>query len=162
MTLSLIHYQPFTELRRAMDTLFDDRFFAPYRLFALDMPEMAPIDMYHTDSDVVVKAALPGVKPEDVDISITDGTLTIKGETKTEEKEEQKDYLHRENRYSTFHRSVALPGRLDTDKAAASFDDGILTLTIPKSEEVKPKQIKVTAKAHKAKAQKTKAKAGKK
>ena len=162
MTLSLIRYQPFTELRRAMDTLFDDRFFAPYRLFALDMPEMAPIDMYHTDSDVVVKAALPGVKPEDVDISITDGTLTIKGETKTEEKEEQKDYLHREHRYSAFHRSVALPGRLDTDKAEASFENGILTLTIPKSEEVKPKQIKVTAKAHKAKAQKTKAKAGKK
>ena len=150
MTLSLVRYQPFTRmasLRQAMDRLFDERFFAPYRLFTVGMDATTPIDMYHTENEVVVKVALPGVKPEEVDVSITGDTLTIKGETKTEEKIEREDYLYKEHRYGTFCRSVALPGELKTDKAEASFENGILTLTIPKSEEAKPKQIKVKARA---------------
>ena len=148
MTVRLIRYNPFTRmasLERAMDRLFDERFFIPYRLFSFGTDENTPIDMYNTDKEVVVKAALPGVKPEKVDVSITDDTLTIKGETKAEEKIEREDYLYREHRYGAFCRSVALPSRLKTEKAEASFENGILTLTIPKSAEAKPKQLKVKA-----------------
>ena len=94
MTLSLIRYQPYTALRRAMDNLFDERFFAPYRPLTFGLGEFTPTDMYHTEKEVAVKAALPGLKPEEVDVSITDDTLTIKGETKAEEKTERKDYLY--------------------------------------------------------------------
>ena len=147
MTISLVRYQPFTELRRTVDRLFDERFFAPYHILTFGQSEITPIDMYHTENEVVVKASMPGLKPEEVDISITGDTLTIKGETKAEEKIEREDYLYQEHRYGAFSRSVALPSRLKTDKAEASFDNGVLTLTIPKSEETKPKQIKVKAKA---------------
>ena len=154
MTVSLVRYQPFTRmasLRQAVDRVFDERFFVPYRFFTFGSAETTPVDMYHTEKEVVVKAALPGLKPEEVDISISDGYLTIKGETKAEEKIGEEDYFYREHRYGVFSRSIALPDELRTDEAEASFDDGILTLTIPKSAEVKPKQIKVKAKA-KAKA----------
>lgn len=150
MTVSLVRYQPFTRmasLRQAMDRLFDERFFVPYRLFTFGTGEITPIDMYHTDKEVVVKASLPGVKPEEVDISISGDCLTIKGKTKAEEKIEREGYLYQEHRYGAFSRSVALPSDLQTDKAEASFENGILTLTIPKSEEAKPKPIKVKAKA---------------
>ncbi len=150
MTVSLVRYQPFTRmasLRQAMDRLFDERFFVPYRLFTFGADEITLIDMYRTDKEVVVKASLPGVKPEEVDISISSDCLTIKGETKAEEKIEREGYLYQEHRYGAFSRSVALPSDLQTDKAEASFENGILTLTIPKFEEVKPKPIKVKAKA---------------
>ena len=150
MTVSLVRYQPFTRmasLRQAMDRVFDERFFIPYRFFTFGLAETTPVDMYHTEKEVVVKAALPGLKPEEVDISISDGYLIIKGETKAEEKIGEEDYLYREHRYGVFSRSIALPDELRTDKAEASFDDGILTLTIPKPAEVKPKRIKVKAKA---------------
>jgi HSP20 family protein len=95
---------------------------------------------------VVVKASLPGVKPEDVDITISGDTLTIKGETKTEEEVKREDYLYQERRYGSFSRTIALPSSLQTDKAEATFENGVLTLTIPKIEEVKPKTIKVKPK----------------
>ena len=85
-------------------------------------------------------------KPEEVDITITGDTLTIKGESKVEEKVKREDYLYQEHRYGTSSRSVALPSGLDIDKAEADLDNGTLTLTIPKSEETKPKQIKGKAK----------------
>jgi HSP20 family protein len=149
MTVSLIKYEPFTELahlRRTMDRLFDDSFFTPYRLFTFGLSEITPsIDMYQNDKEVVVKATLPGVKPEEVDVSVDGDCLTIKGETQGEEKVEQENYLYREHRHGTFHRTIALPNGLVTDKAKASFENGILTLTIPKAKETKPKRIKVKA-----------------
>ncbi len=147
MTVRLIRYHPFTEMRKAMDALFDERFFAPYRLLTFGPAETVPVDVYRTENEVVIKATLPGVKPEEVDVSLNGDTLTIKGETRAEEKIERKDYLYKEQRYGVFHRTLALPNGLDTEKAEASFEDGILTLTIPKSEETKPKQIKIKAKA---------------
>lgn len=148
--MSMMRWQPFSELislRQAMDKLFEDSFVTPSRLLNTFGPGVTtPIDMYHTANEVVVKAALPGVKPEEVDITITGDTLSIKGETKSEEEIKREEYLYQEHRYGTFSRSVTLPGGLDSDKAEASFDDGILTLTIPKSEQIKPKQIKVKAK----------------
>jgi HSP20 family protein len=95
---------------------------------------------------MVMKAALPGLKPEDVNIDITGETLTIKGEGKAEQEVKRKDYLYQGRRYGAFSRSVVLPSGLKPDKAEATMEDGILTLTIPKAEEVKPKAIKVKAK----------------
>ena len=104
-----------------------------------------PVDMHQTLNEVVIKAELPGVKQEEVEINISGDVLTIKGETKYENVE-QGDYLCHECRYGSFNRSITLPGGLKSDKAEATFEDGILTLIIPKAEEVKPKTIKVKAK----------------
>jgi HSP20 family protein len=135
-------------LRQAMDRLFEDSVVSSSRISgAFGSGVTTPVDMYHTtnDNDIVVKAALLGVKPEEVDITITGDTLTIKGKTKAEEVKRE-DYLYQEHRYGAFSRSVTLPSGLNTDEAEATFDNGILILTIPKVEKVKPKQIKVKAK----------------
>jgi HSP20 family protein len=148
--MAIERWQPFSELmslRQAMDKLFEDSFVRPSRALAVLGEVMVPaLDVYHTPNEVVVKATLPGVKPEDVSIEITGETLTIRGETRAEEEVKEKDYLYQERRYGSFSRSVVLPGGLRTDKAEATMDDGVLTLTIPKAEEVKPRAIKVKAK----------------
>jgi len=92
---------------------------------------------------VVVKVAIPGVKPEDIDITVTGDTLSIKGEAKEETEVKRENYIRQERRYGAFSRSVTLPSGVETEKAEASFENGILTLNIPKAEEVKPKVIKV-------------------
>lgn len=148
--MSMIRWEPFPELmslRQAMDRLFEDSFIRPSRLVSLLGETLTPaIDMYQTPTEVVVKANLPGVKPEEIDIHITGDTLTIKGERKTEEEIKRENYLYQEHRYGAFSRSVSLPTGLKTDKAQASLENGILTLTIPKAEEAKPKVIKVKTK----------------
>jgi HSP20 family protein len=148
--MAIERWQPFSELmslRQAMDKLFEDSFVRPSRALAALGEVTAPaLDVYQTPNEVVVKATLPGVKPEDVTIDITGETLTIKGETKAEEEIKKKDYLYQERRYGSFSRSVVLPGGLKTDKAEATIEDGVLTLSIPKAEEAKPKAIKVKAK----------------
>jgi HSP20 family protein len=101
------------------------------------------VDVYETEDAVVVEAPVPGLKPEDVDITISGDTLTIKGETKFEEKVEQENYIRQERRYGSFCRAVALPEGLDRNNAEAGFENGVLTIAFPKSEEVKPKSIKV-------------------
>jgi len=95
---------------------------------------------------VVVKSSVAGVKPEDIDITITGDTLTIKGETKAEEKIERENYVRQERRYGAFSRSLTLPTTIVAEQAKAEFENGVLTLTLPKAEEVKPKTIKVKAK----------------
>jgi HSP20 family protein len=135
-----------------MDRLFEDSFVHPSRFFAtLGGPTTPAIDAYQTPNEVVVKAALPGIKPEDVDIDITGDTLTIRGEVKTEKDIKQQAYFYQEQRYGGFSRSLALPGGLQVEKVDATMENGILTLTIPKSEKVKPKVIKVKAKEIKGK-----------
>ena len=127
-----------------MDGLFDERLVRPSTLFHAFVSDTAhPIDMYQTDSDVVVKATLPGLKPEEVDVTISGDVLTIKGETKADEEIKREDYFYQQHRYGEFSRSLRLPGELRADEAVATFEDGILTLTVPKAEEIKPKQIKV-------------------
>ncbi len=101
------------------------------------------MDLYEEGAHIVLRAALPGVKPEDVDISISGDTITIKGETKTEQDTKQENYHRREMRYGSFTRSTALPTRVDHEKTEATFKDGVLTVTMPRAEEVKPKAIKV-------------------
>jgi HSP20 family protein len=131
-------------LREAMDRLFDDAFTRPISMTgSLSAPA---IDMYQTDDEVVVKAAVPGVKADDVQISVTDNVLSIKGETKQKEETREKAWHIREQRWGMFERNVMLPSDVVADKARAEFEDGVLTITLPKAEEARPKTITVKAK----------------
>jgi HSP20 family protein len=145
---NLTRWEPVREmmtLREAMDRLFDDAFTRPLSL--RDGGWSAPaIDMYQTDNDVVVKAALPGFKAEDVQINVTGDILTIRGDVKHEEEQKEKAWHIREHRWGSFERSISLPTAVVSEKAQADFDNGILTITLPKAEEVKPKTITVKAK----------------
>jgi len=147
---NLIRWEPAREmmtLRDAMDRLFDDAFTRPLRLNDGQMSMLA-VDMYQTDNEVVVKAAIPGVKADEVQISVTGEVLTIKGETREKEevKEKEKAYHIREQRWGMFERTIALPTDVVADKAKADFENGILTITLPKAEEVKPKTISIKSK----------------
>jgi HSP20 family protein len=102
--------------------------------------------MYQTDNEVVVKATLPGFKADQVQINLTGDILTLKGEAKQEDERSDRDWHIRERRFGTFERSVALPTAVKTDKAEAMFENGILTITLPKADEVKPKTINIKAK----------------
>jgi HSP20 family protein len=147
--MNLVRWEPFremTSLRDAMDRLFEDSFVRPPRLWPGIGEWELPIDMHQTANDVIVKTSLPGFKPEEVDISVSGDTLTIKGEHKEEEEIKEENYFYKERRYGKLSRSVLIPVQVKSDKAEAVFEDGILTLTMPKAEEVKPKQIKVKAK----------------
>lgn len=143
---NLIRWQPMNDLvslRDAMDRLFEDSFVTPRSWIGGQGMTDPSLDAYETANDVVVKAALPGIKPEDVDITLTGGLLTISGETKEETEQNDKNYIRRERRYGSFSRSVSLPEGLNGDKADAKFENGVLTLSIPKSEQIKPKKIQV-------------------
>ena len=145
---SLMRWYPFSDirsLRRHTDRLFDDFFRGPHLVPWESADFVFPLDVYETEESVVVKAPLPGVRPEDVDISITDDVLTIKGESKSEEEVNQESYHRRELRYGSFCRSVPLPAQVEHTKADAVFEQGILTVTLPKTAEAKPKTIKVKA-----------------
>jgi HSP20 family protein len=144
---SIVRWEPFREmesLRDAMERLFEERSLRPPMPFW--GPESPALDMWETDENVVVRTAIPGVKPDEIDVSVTGDTLTIRAETKEEEEVKRENYLRRERRFGSMCRSVALPGGLETDKAEADYSDGVLTLTFPKAEEIKPKSIKVTTK----------------
>lgn len=145
---SLMRWDPFERfsLRNAMDRLFDDSFVRPGIGWLSPNGVDLAIDMYETKDDVVVKAALPGIKPDQVEVSITGDTLMIRGEAKEEHEVKEKDYIRRERRYGSFCRSLTLPSGIKSDKADASFENGVLTIKVPKAEESKPKTIKVKAK----------------
>ncbi len=145
----LVRWEPFRDmlsLRDMMDRMFEERFFRPMMPLAPWVEGGLAVDIYETDDSVVVKTAIPGVKVEDIDVSVTGDTLTIKAETKEEEEVKRENYLRRERRFGSYCRSVTLPGGLETDKAKASYVNGVLTLTFPKAEEVKPKSIKISTK----------------
>jgi len=145
---NLTRWEPVREmmtLREAMDRLFDDAFTRPISLRDGGWTSPA-VDMYQTDDEVVVKAALPGFKADEVQINVTGEVLTLRGETKHEEEKKDKAWHIREHRWGSFERSIALPTEVTADKAVADFENGILTIMLPKAEEVKPKTISVKAK----------------
>ena len=144
---NLIRWEPAREmmsLRDAMDRLFDDAFTRPLSL--RDGWSVPAIDMYQTDDEIVVKAALPGIKADEVQINITGEVLTLKGEVSQNQEMEEKAWHIREQRFGSFERSVALPTDVVADKAKADFENGILTITLPKADEVKPKTITIKTK----------------
>jgi HSP20 family protein len=134
-------------LRSAMDRLFEDSFVSPLGWRTLTGSEgvVPAIDVHETADDIVVTAALPGITPDDVEITMTGQSLTLRGEFKSDDEVERNQYLYRERRFGSFSRSLQLPVRVEGDRAEATFRDGVLTLRIPKAEEVKPRQIRITA-----------------
>jgi HSP20 family protein len=148
--MSIMRWDPFREavgMRHAMDRLFDESFFRPLQLRErVDGGHYFPMDIYHTPEAVVARAVLPGLKPEDVEITIDRNVLTISGKSSGESDIKEESYLRREWHYGTFARTIALPEGLEGGKAEAVYENGVLTLTIPKAEEIRPKLIKVQAK----------------
>ncbi len=146
---NLIRWEPAREmmsLREAMDRLFEDAFTRPLSLRERDGWSVPAIDMYQTDNEVVVKAALPGIKADEVQINVSGDVLSLKGEMKHEEEKKDKAWHIHEQRWGSFERSVSLPTSVVAEKAKAEFENGVLTITLPKAEEVKPKTITVKAK----------------
>ena len=139
---------PFSELvtlRQAMDRLFDDTVFRPLTAYPRqgDLARL-PLDVRTTPDALLVEAALPGIAPEDVEITVENGTLTIRAEDRTERTEDENGWVVREISRGSVMRSVTLPTGLEADKAEATFEHGVLRLRLPKAEQVKPRQIRIS------------------
>jgi HSP20 family protein len=132
-------------LRDAVSSLLQESFVRPGGIGGGGGPATLPLDVHETENEFVVKASLPGLKPEDVQLTVHGDTVTIRGETKAEEEKKGQTWHLRERRSGTFQRSVSLATPIDADKAHARFEHGVLTLTLPKTEKARPKQIKVNS-----------------
>ena len=147
--MSLMRWDPFREMesfRERMNRLFDESF-SLKRGEGGERSRMmfVPVDVYEEGDNYVISAEMPGVKPEDIDISVTGNTLTIKGESRAEHEEERGNVHYRERRFGMFSRSVMLPSDVDTSKIEASCENGVLRITAARTEEAKPKRIEVRA-----------------
>lgn len=148
--MTLIKWHPLRELndiRRDMDRMFGEFFETPRRARLVgragrgaSVPNLELIDR---KGEMVLRAELPGIKKEDVDITIHDEAITIKGEFKQDQTVKEEDYYFSERRYGSFERTVPLPVDVNTEKAKATVKDGVLEVVLPKKEEAKPKEIKV-------------------
>ncbi|MBC8448692.1 MAG: Hsp20/alpha crystallin family protein [Chloroflexi bacterium] len=144
MARRVTYWQPMRDmitLRQAMDRLFDEGLVRPEWAEQRERAARLPLDAYSTEEEIVILASLPGVKPEDVEITIEGDTLNIKGEIP--EPPANVDYILRERGFGPFTRTLTFNIPVQADKAEASFRDGLLTLSVPKAEEIKPRTIKV-------------------
>ena len=147
--MAIVRWQPFCDLmatERGFDRLFRDAFSSvlPVREGELPTRAWAPaVDICENENNIVLKAELPGVDPKDVEVRVEDNTLYLKGERKFEKDTKEENYHRIERSYGSFARSFALPNSIDAEKVAAEYKDGLLTLTLPKREETKPKTIKI-------------------
>ena len=133
-------------LRDEIDRLFESPL-AEFARSAQMLSGWAPVvDLFENKDSFVVKAELPGMKKEDIEISLHEGALLVSGERKREEKSKPGETYREERFYGKFHRSIALPKPVAADQVKATYKDGVLTVTLPKTEEVKPKQIEVVVK----------------
>ncbi len=147
----LIPWRLFRELeepRRHFEAIYGTPFLpAIWRRLPTEEREWAPaIEMFEKEDKFVVKAELPGMKEEDVNVSVVDDTLTIKGERKTENEVKEEDYYLCERSYGSFFRSIGLPSNVDAKKIEANYENGVLEISLPKAVEAKPKKIAVSAK----------------
>jgi len=133
-------YREMTRMSRLMDRWFEE-FPRTWHSVEFDGEGYLPLDLYETDDAVVAQATLPGVKPEDVEITITSETLTIRGESKHEEEQKKRNYYRQESWYGSFARSITLPSQVEADKAEAVFENGVLKLTMPKTINVTPHEM---------------------
>ncbi len=137
-------FNDFVTLRDAMDRLFEQSFVDPARLLSAAGSGMAmPLEVYETPDDVVVKALVPGISPESLDIAYQQGTLTLKAKTEAPQAEKGWTWYVREIGYGEVTRSISLPVEIDVDRVGTAFANGVLTLHLPKAEAARPKQIKV-------------------
>jgi HSP20 family protein len=151
--------RPLRELE-ATDRFFEDLFGrsllpAGWRRTPFMEKEWAPaLEILEKSDKFVIKAEMPGIKEEDIEVSVSDNTLTIRGEKKADKEVKEEDYYFSETSYGSFFRSVSLPSNADAEAIAASIDDGILEVDIPKVADVKPKKVSVAAKKKKAEGKK--------
>lgn len=152
---NLARWDPYAEtlsLREAMDQLFQNALigFGPWQSNAGQMRSNAgfPIDLTENADNFIVKAALPGMDPNDLEVTVQDNVLTIQGEMKGEEEKKDERYHVRERRWGTFARSIALPSSVDAGRVQAEYENGILCLTLPKTEEAKPRRIQIKGGEH--------------
>jgi HSP20 family protein len=147
MPHDLMEWRPFREvsrLRREMDRLWDDYYGSGRRGLQPLEAEFAPaVDVKESAEAVVVKAEVPGIDAQDINISVTGDVLTINGEKKSEREEKEANYHLVERNYGSFSRAIKLPAAVDLDKIEAKYDQGVLTVTCPKKEAVKPKAIEI-------------------
>lgn len=148
MAWELMNTNPFKDIektRSEMDRLWDTFLFGrPKTTWLAEEEEwQAAIDVAETESELVVNVEIPGMDPEDIDVSLSEGTLFIKGEKKPEAEEKEADYHLIERSYGTFIRSIPLPAEIQSDRVSASYKNGILTIALPKSEGTQKKEIKV-------------------
>jgi len=142
---------PFEEMDRLFENYFTRGWLHPFRWARpswgeLPMPfegKMPRVDVIDRDDEIIVKAEVPGVDKKDLDISVTDNTVSIKGSTSHEEKEEKDDYYHCEISRGSFSRVLPLPAEVEADKASSKFKDGVLELTLPKAKKTKRHTVKV-------------------
>lgn len=155
--MAIQRWEPFTHLNRMeweVDRMWP-HLFRPLRHLPRywDVDSTVPLDMYYTDGTLVVEVTAPEFKPEVVELTITGAELSIKGEVKVEKQGQEgpeQHYLVRERRVASFNRTVSLPKGLETEKATAAYENGVLTVTIPRSEKAKPKQVKIEVKTPEA------------
>jgi HSP20 family protein len=138
--MSLSHFDPLANFR-----LFEDAFSRALTEPQANRPWSPAVDIYETENDLVLKADLPDVNPNDVDVRVENQTLTVAGERKFEKQDTAKGYHRIERSYGNFTRSFAVPNSFDTEKISAAFKNGVLTVTLPKKEAAKPRQIKIEA-----------------
>jgi HSP20 family protein len=132
-------------LREELDRLFEGPFGGLSRTSQLLGVWNPAVDLFEDKDNVIVKAELPGLKREDIEVSLHDGALSISGERKSEEKVENAEVRRTERFVGRFQRTITLPSSVKGDKVSAQYKDGVLTVTLPKAEEAKPRQIQVSA-----------------
>ena len=140
--MSLSHFDPLASLR-----MFEDSFARVLNEPAANRPWAPAVDIYETENELVLKADVPDVDQKDIDVRVENQTLTISGERKFEKKEEGKGYHRIERNYGNFVRSFAVPNAFDTEKIAAAYKNGVLSVSLPKKEAAKPRQVKVEVNA---------------
>ena len=139
----IVRRDPFTSLRQTMDRLFDDSFFqAPGRMFD---EGTLPVDISETDSDLIVRASLPGFEKDEISVDVNDGVLSIKGQHSEEHEEKGERFYRRERSYGAVSRRIALPGIVSDADVDAELKSGVLTLKIPLPQKAQPKQIEIKA-----------------
>ena len=145
--MAIVRWEPFRDLlasQREFDRLFREAFAPAFGEGEVSTRTWAPVvDIFENGDSLVLKAELPGINPDDVEIRVEDNTLYLKGERKFEKEVKEQNYHRVERSYGTFTRSFSLPNSVDADKVGANYKDGVLTLTMPKKEEAKPKTIKI-------------------
>jgi len=139
--MSLTQFDPLTNLR-----LFEDAFTRFLSEPTSNRPWSPAVDIYETENELVLKADLPEVSLKDIDVRVENQTLTIAGERKFEKSEETKGFHRIERAYGNFVRSFAVPNTFDTEKISAEFHNGVLSVTLPKKEAAKPRQVKIEVK----------------
>jgi len=139
-------FEPFREmisLRDAMNSLLQDSFVRPLSLMGEGGAMMIPMDAIEGENEFIAKVSLPGIRPEDVHITVHGNDVTIRGEIKADEEKPNTHYHVRERRFGVFQRTLSLTTPISSDKAQATFENGVLTLVLPKAEEAKPKEIRI-------------------